>query len=96
MCSPFYVVAIGEIRSKVSAAAFLAAKRRPRDHQPHDHEASHPLKFPIGRFRLDRVLNQRMPGREPGNHLVQTSSIAKQAAVPPHQPSNIVCTRRFD
>jgi len=31
---PFYVVAIRKIRTKVAAAALLAAKRSARDHQP--------------------------------------------------------------
>src|SRR5882672_10194909 len=86
MLSPFYVVTIGEVRSKVSAATFRAPQRGARDHQTHGHDAAHTLKSPVGSAYLHGRSDQRVPGVEPCDHLVEAAAIAQQATMPPHQP----------
>src|SRR4030095_2514822 len=48
---PFYVVAIRKIRTKVAAAAFLAAKRGARNHQPHREDGARAPALVVGRRR---------------------------------------------
>jgi len=59
MCSPFYVVAIGKVRAKVPAAAFLPAQRRARDEQADRDDAAHAAEVCVGEACRRRGANQR-------------------------------------
>src|SRR5262245_48683756 len=81
---PFYVVAIGKIRTKVPAAALLAAKRCARDHQPDgDDAACAPELVVAGRRRGDA--DSCAPRVELRDRLLRTGAAPEQPTTAPHQ-----------
>src|ERR1041384_7715037 len=62
---PFYVVAIGKVRAKVSAAALLPPQRGARDQQADGDDAAETAELTIGEARRVGGSKQRVPRVEP-------------------------------
>src|SRR6185436_805702 len=91
---PFYVVAIRKIRPKVPAAAFLAAKRRARDHQPDRDDAAHSPEVVVGTGGRSHE-DGRAPAFEMRHCLLQARAAPEQPAAAPHQIPRIIDGRHI-